>query len=80
MLINKKHNYTYSFEAPLETTNLREIKAIAVLVYRGTSAVSTLTLKNLPGRKNVNLEIFHDRNIALNWLDQQLQSQKDMSI
>lgn len=72
LLINKKHHYTYSFEAQLKITDLPEIKAIAVLVFRRTSALSTLTLKKLPGRRNANLEIFDDRDIALNWLDQQL--------
>lgn len=75
LLINRKYDYTYSFEAQLKIGNLPEVRAVAALVYNGTSAVSTLTLKNLPDRRNVNMEIFRDRDLALAWLDLQLQNE-----
>jgi hypothetical protein len=72
VLINKKNNYTYTFEAQLAVSNLEKIKAMAAVVYSDTTRIATEVLMKLPTHKHWNLKIFLDRDAGLNWLQQQL--------
>jgi hypothetical protein len=72
ILINKLHQYTYSFEAQLAISNLEKIKAIAVVAYTDASRTVSETLMKLPTHKQWNMRIFFDRDSALRWLEQQL--------
>lgn len=71
-LINKKNRYTYTFEAQLAISNLAKIKAIAVVAPSDSARIVTQTLMKLPTHTHWNLHIFPDREIALEWLNQQL--------
>ncbi len=72
ILINKKHQYTYTFEAQLEIANLEKIKAMAVVVYSDATRIATEALMKLPTHSQWNLKIFPDREAGLAWLDRQL--------
>jgi hypothetical protein len=71
-LINKKHRYTYTFEAQMAISNLEKIKAMAVLVYSDAAWIATEMLMKLPTHKQWNMKIFSDRDAGLHWLEQQL--------
>lgn len=69
LLINKKHSYSYTFEAQKIIANLKEIDHMAVLVGTLGSTLATKTIISLKGRENI--KIFVDRNEALDWLNDQ---------
>ena len=71
LLINKKHSYTYTFYAQKTILNLKEVKAMAVLVYNRGGIMSTETLINLNESSNWNIKLFQFRDEAVNWLDKQ---------
>ena len=72
LLINKMHQYTYTFEAQLAISNLEKIKAIAAVAYSDASRIASEMLMKLPTHKQWNMKIFSDRESALRWLEQQL--------
>ena len=72
ILINKMHQYTYTFEAQLAISNLEKIKAIAAVAYSDASRIASEVLMKLPTHKQWNMKIFSDRDQALRWLEQQL--------
>jgi hypothetical protein len=71
LLINKKHSYTYTFYAQKTIVNLKEIKAMAVLLYNSGGLMSTETLINLNENNNWNIEMFQSKEKALGWLEKQ---------
>lgn len=73
LLINKINKYTYTFEAQMNIANLPQIKAMAVVTYSNIAKVSTDSLNNLPREKKWNLQMFDDRDDALEWLEKQLE-------
>lgn len=73
LLVNNKNHYTYTFEAQLSITLLKEVKAIAVLAYDRASRYATESLKNMPNHTAWNMTIFDDRDKAIAWLRPQLQ-------
>ena len=68
LLINKKHSYSYTFEAQKMIANLPEIKAMAVVVQTFGSIISTEALFNVNENKHSNVRIFEERKSALKWL------------
>ena len=68
LLINKKHSYTYTFNAQKIIANLKEIKAMAVLLSTHGGEMSTRTLMNINGNYKWNIELFQNRVEALKWL------------
>lgn len=76
LLVNKENNYTYTFSAQQRVADLVNIKAIAVLAYRRSTEIATQALKNFKREHEWNLQIFHDRNLALEWLESQLALEK----
>lgn len=71
LLINKKHPYTYTFYAQKTILKLKEVKAMAVLVYNSGGLMSTETLVNLNKDNNWNIQMFQSRDEAVNWLEKQ---------
>lgn len=69
LLVNKKHSYSYTFEAQKIIANLDEIDSMAVLVGTLGSTLATKTIISLKGRNNI--EIFVTREEALDWLNDQ---------
>jgi len=69
LLINKKHCYSYTFEAQKVIGSLDEIDNMAVLVGTLGSTLATKTIISLKGQDNI--EIFTTREEALDWLNNQ---------
>jgi len=69
LLINKLNTYTYDFEAQMNLATLTEINAMAVVAYSRSTTISTEYLKSLVPRDiDWNLNIFSNREEAINWL------------
>jgi hypothetical protein len=65
LLINKVNSYTYNFEAQINLATLKEIKAMAVVAYNRTTAVSTDYLKStVPREVEWNMRVFSNRDEA----------------
>jgi hypothetical protein len=73
LLINRINQYSYDFEAQTKIGDLPEIKAITVVVYSKISEVATRVLMQIPRRHKWNIEMFHQRQIALEWLEDELE-------
>lgn len=69
LLVNKKHDYSYTFEAQKHVGNLKEIKAIAFLSLTLSGLMIYKTIRNINGRETV--KMFNDRTEALKWLSYQ---------
>jgi len=77
LLINKINSYTYSFDAQVNLATLKEINAMAVVAYTRRSEISTEYLKSTVPRKiSWNLNIYNNREDALNWLQLQQNNEK----
>ena len=72
ILVNKINEYAYTFRAQLRLGDTPEIRAIGVVAYSEMSIRTTNSLKNLPRKSPLNLEIFDSRKRALDWLKSQL--------
>ncbi|OYX22459.1 MAG: hypothetical protein B7Z06_11615 [Flavobacteriales bacterium 32-35-8] len=68
LLINKKNCYAYTFEAQKTICNLKEIHLIAVVVTTNGALLSTQTLIKLNENSNWNIELFPERDLALEWI------------
>ncbi|WP_100610767.1 hypothetical protein [Confluentibacter lentus] len=68
LLINKKNCYSYTFEAQKTICNLKEIHLIAVVVTTNGGLLSTQTLIKLNENSNWNIELFQERDLALEWI------------
>ena len=74
LLINKRNAYTYSFSAQMEIGLAKEIRATAILVERESSVLVMQSIKGMPDHTQWNMDIFFERDAALTWLEQQLQT------
>lgn len=68
LLINKVNSYTYDFQAQEKLATLKEINAMAVVAYNRVTEITTETLASYPRDVKWNLEIFPNRDDALEWL------------
>jgi len=68
LLINKINSYTYTFDAQIKIASLPEIKAMAAVTYNKATEVATRNLASLPRDNTWNIQIFPDRDTALDWL------------
>jgi len=68
LLINKLNSYSYVFEAQEKLANLEEINAMAVVAYNRITKESTEALVDIKDDGIWNLQIFTNRDKALNWL------------
>ncbi|MFB9055747.1 hypothetical protein ACFFU9_03240 [Mariniflexile ostreae] len=71
LIINKKHSYCLNFNAQRTILSLKEIKDIAVVIGSVGALMSTETLININSDKNWNIDLFHSRDEALDWLAKQ---------
>lgn len=71
LLINRKHSYSYTFNAQRIIGRLEEIKAVAVVIASSGALMSTETLINLNKDRDWNIYIFQKREKALEWLAKQ---------
>ena len=69
ILINKKHSYSYTFEAQKLFGKLNELKAIAVVIGTNGGLMSTETLIDINKNSGWNIKIFQKRDEALSWLE-----------
>jgi len=68
LLVNKKHSYSYDFNAQKNLATIGEIVAMAVIAYNQVASMTTNILDRLPRKSQWNLKIFSDREEALKWL------------
>lgn len=71
LLINKKHSYSYTFNAQKTIAHLDEILAMAVVSNTSGALMSTETLININGNVFKNIKLFEERDEALYWLKEQ---------
>ncbi|MGC6429982.1 MAG: hypothetical protein ACON5F_02965 [Jejuia sp.] len=69
ILINKKNSYSYTFEAQKVIGNLEEIYAMAVVNATSGALMSTETLIDMNKDNNWNINLFDNRDDALEWLE-----------
>lgn len=69
LLINKINPYSYTFVAQQKLGTIKEINAMAVVVYSHTSRFSTQSLASQTRSKKWDMRIFTEREIALEWLE-----------
>jgi len=68
ILINKENAYSYTFEAQLEMGKLNDIAYRAVVAYNHNAEMATQIIINLNKKNNWIIEVFRERQAALNWL------------
>lgn len=73
LLVNKKHSYTYDFNAQRNLATINEIAAMAVVAYNRVTSMTTEMLEKLPRKEGWNLKIFSTREEALHWLVEEQQ-------
>lgn len=72
ILINKKHSYSYTFEAQKTIAHLEQVKAMAVVNNTSAAVMSTKTLINVNGNVYLNIKLFEKRIDAFVWLQNEL--------
>jgi hypothetical protein len=70
LIINKLNHYSYDFNAQCEIGNSQDLKATAVICYSDTVMQTTRFLAKLKDKK-WNMQIFSNKENALNWIYQQ---------
>jgi hypothetical protein len=68
VLIHKENAYSYTFEAQLEMGMHSDILLRAIVVYHHNAEMAAKIIMNLNKNKNWNIEIFRERQSALDWL------------
>lgn len=77
LLINRKHGYSYTFDAQLTMGRLSsDIAFRAVVVYSQSAEMATQIVMNINKDNNWNIKIFRERQLAVDWL---LQNQNNKS-
>ncbi len=71
ILANKRHAYTYTFEAQRRLVENEEIFATAVVVYTPMQSATTQALSKMTPHVEWNMRLFEQRDAALAWLHQQ---------
>ncbi|MDD2916194.1 MAG: hypothetical protein PHP70_12850 [Gallionella sp.] len=69
LLINKINSYSYDFAAQASLATIKEIKAMAVVSYSRISVQATESLAAFPREVDWNINIFSNREAALQWLE-----------
>ena len=70
LLVNRKHAYTYTFEAQKAIVNFDKIKKLAVLLSTQGGLMSSETLLSLNANLNWEISWFNKREDALAWLNE----------
>lgn len=69
VLVNKTHQYAYTFSAQRKITTLEDMHAVAVVTNTKISRISTETMiTGIPKKNKFNIRMFADREVALIWL------------
>ena len=69
LLVNKVNAYSYDFNAQLNLATLKEINVMAIVAYKRVTRVSTeMMASKIPRNIDWNLEIFSNRDKAMDWL------------
>lgn len=68
LLINKKNQYSYDFNAQRYIADIAGLNKIAALVTSPEASMSTKTLITINRNKNWNIKLFIQRDEALAWL------------
>ncbi|MEP5339869.1 MAG: hypothetical protein ABJL44_17485 [Algibacter sp.] len=76
ILINKKHQYCYDFDAQRVIGNIKGLEKFAVLITGAGGIMATETLIDVNRTDNWNIKLFREREDALGWL---LRSKKEVS-
>ncbi|GAA0854492.1 hypothetical protein [Aliiglaciecola litoralis] len=72
VLINKINTYTYDFQAQLKIGTIENIHAMAVVTYSRHAELATDVMdKTMPRENKWNMQLFSERNVALEWLKEQ---------
>lgn len=72
LLLNKKHNYTYTFNSQHKIADLRQIKAVAIVTYKSSTEASTRSLLKNRSTAGWNAKMFKDYDKTLAWLRTEL--------
>lgn len=72
LLVNKKHSYTYTFEAQKAIVNFDKIKKLAVFLSTQAALMSSETLLSLNTDLNWEISWFSKRENALAWLKKKM--------
>lgn len=68
LIINKLNHYSYEFNAQLEIGKSEKLKATAIICYSDSARQTTSFLSNITKDKKWNMEIFSNKEDAINWL------------
>ncbi|WP_242082282.1 hypothetical protein [Aestuariivivens sediminis] len=68
LLINKKHAYSYTFEAQKHIGNLKEIKSIAIVIRTPGAEMAVNTLISINENERSRIKVFTAKEEALDWL------------
>lgn len=71
LVMNKVNHYSFQYDAQVKMGTYQQLNAIAVISYNKTSEILTETLKNIPRDMKWNLEVFSDREEAVDWAKSQ---------
>lgn len=69
LLVDKRHNYSFTFSAQLALKHIYQQCAVAVLVYSRASGLAVRTAANVADVDTGDYSIFTCRETALNWLN-----------
>lgn len=72
LLLDKRHSFSWSYEAQQWLVRAPSLAVMAVLGYTRMSELSFEVLKSIPGRGDRPMALFHNRAGAMRWLSQQL--------
>ena len=73
ILVNKRHHYSYSFEAQRKITKYPLLKAVAILFYDRQSEVSMEPIRSMKNDE-CQMEFWHSqKEEAINWLENELE-------
>lgn len=69
LIVNKRYQYTYTFDAQRELIDIPNLKAVAILVYTSASTHSTKAVLSVMRNKIEHVEIFSLRKDAIAWME-----------
>lgn len=71
LLINKEHGYSYTFGAQLSMGEINDgLEFRAVVVYSQSAEMATQIVMNVNKHNNWKIQIFRERQLAIDWLHQ----------
>ena len=80
LLINKKHSYTYTFEAQKMIVSNEKIKNLAVVIGTSGGLMSSETLLSLNKNSNWNTRFFSNRDEGIAWLSKKSHNKNSQTL